>query len=130
MRTPAPKGRLGLSLAATAFLIASLFTYADTAMAATPAAGDLGPANGAQLAWDFAPVGPGVSSGGTIEFVCAPVYCDSFALNVVLPAPDGQFYSNHTAHLTITYTWQSTAANDMDVFAFAPDGTESGPGTP
>src|SRR5713226_10771252 len=130
MRTPATIGRFGLSLAVTALLIASLFTYADSAAAATPASGDLGPASGAQLAWDFAPVGPGVSSGGTIEFVCAPVYCDSYQLTVALPQPDQQFYLTHKATLHIDYTWTSTGPDDMDVFAFAPDGTESGPGSP
>src|SRR5437868_683342 len=108
MRMPSQRGRFGLSLAATGLLVASLFTYADTALAATPVSGDLGPANGAQIAWDFAAVGPGVSSGGTVEFVCAPVYCDPFTLNLTLPAPDATFYVDHKATLTITYTWTST----------------------
>src|SRR5437762_6667396 len=130
MRMPSQRDRFGLSLAATGFLVASLFTYADAALAATPVSGDFGPANGAQIAWDFAPVGPGVSAGGTVEFVCAPVYCDPFTLNLTLPAPDATFYVDHKATLTITYTWTSAQPDDMDVFAFSPDGTESGPGSP
>ncbi|HLY94569.1 MAG TPA: Ig-like domain-containing protein [Gaiellaceae bacterium] len=100
------------------------------ANAATPSAGAIGPASGSSTAWDFAPVGPGVSSGGTIESVCAPVYCDSYQLTVSLPQPDDQFYLTHKATLHIDYTWNSTGPDDMDVFAFAPDGTESGPGNP
>jgi hypothetical protein len=100
------------------------------ATAATPSEGAIGPASGSSTAWDFAAVGPGVSSGGTIEFLCAPVYCDSYQLTVSLPQPDQQFYLTHKAILHIDYTWTSTGPDDMDVFAFAPDGTESGPGSP
>ncbi|TMD10512.1 MAG: hypothetical protein E6J02_00750 [Chloroflexi bacterium] len=103
---------------------------ASPGQAASPSSGSVGPASGSAIAVDFAPVGPGVSSGGTIESHCAPVYCDGFNLTVALPQPDGQFYSSHVASLQIVYTWNSTLQNDMDVFAFAPDGTESGPGTP
>jgi predicted heme/steroid binding protein len=98
--------------------------------AATPASGTVGPANGSTTAWDFAAVGPGVSSGGTIEFVCPPAYCDSYTLNVALPSDDATFYATHSATLELTYTWNSTGPDDMDIFAFAPDGTESGPGSP
>src|SRR3954447_10712860 len=98
--------------------------------AATPASGTVGPANGSTTAWNFAAVGPGASSGGTVEFVCPPVTCDAYTLNVVLPAADTAFYTNHIATLTLTYTWTSTGPDDMDIFAFAPDGTESGPGSP
>jgi hypothetical protein len=100
------------------------------ATAATPTEGTIGPTSGSSTAWDFASVGPGVSSGGTIEFLCAPVYCDSYQLNVALPQQDQQFYLTHKAILHIAYTWTSTGPDDMDVFAFAPDGTESGPGSP
>src|SRR5260370_19477466 len=100
------------------------------ATAATPSGGTIGPTSGSSTAWDFAPVGPGVSSGGTIEFLCAPVYCDSYQLTVALPQPDQQFYLTHKATLHIDYTWTSSGPDDMDVFAFAPDGTESGPGSP
>src|SRR5258708_26862178 len=100
------------------------------ATAATPSEGTIGPTSGSNTAWDFAPVGPGVSSGGTVEFLCAPVYCDSYQLTVALPQPDEQFYLTHKAILHAEYTWTSTGPDDMDVFAFAPDGTESGPGNP
>ncbi len=98
--------------------------------AATPPSGTLGPTNGAVIEWDFASVGPGVSSGGTVESLCAPVYCDGFELTIALPQPDADFYTNHIAKLTITYTWTSALPTDLDLFVFAPDGTESGPGTP
>src|SRR5207237_10227494 len=102
------------------------------ATAAIPVAGTVGPASASNPAWDFAPVGPGVSSGGTTETtgVCAPVYCDAYQLTVALPEADQQFYLTHKATLTIDYTWTSAGPDDMDVFAFAPDGTESGPGSP
>jgi Big-like domain-containing protein/BNR/Asp-box repeat protein len=120
--------RLGMLLAT---LVASLVVLASgSATAATPTSGGIGPASGSSTAWDFAAVGPGVSSGGTIEAVCAPVYCDSYQLTVTLPESDALFYQTHKATLHIDYTWSSSTANDMDVFAFAPDGTESGPGNP
>jgi len=102
------------------------------AIAAIPAEGAIGPTSGSAAAWDFAPVGPGVSLGGTTETTgaCAPVYCDAYALTVTLPEADQQFYLTHKATLTINYTWTSSGPDDMDVFAFAPDGTESGPGSP
>ncbi|MEP7360743.1 MAG: hypothetical protein ABI744_04105 [Chloroflexota bacterium] len=99
-------------------------------VAATPTGGGVGPSNGSTTAWDFAAVGPGVSSGGTIEFVCPPALCDAYTLNVSLPSADSTFYTTHIATLTLTYTWNSTGPDDMDIFAFAPDGTESGPGSP
>jgi hypothetical protein len=120
--------RAGLLAMVVAILLP--FALAGGGSAATPSEATIGPASGSSTAWDFAPVGPGVSLGGTIEFVCAPVYCDSFQLDVVLPQPDEQFYLTHKATLTVDYTWTSSGPDDMDVFAFAPDGTESGPGAP
>jgi len=128
VRRPA-RPSVGLPLSVSIALMAWLVS-ASIAGGATPTGATVGPASGSQTAWDFAPVGPGVSSGGTVEFACAPVYCDPFALDVQLPSADQTFYVDHVATLTITYTWNSTVANDMDVFAFAPDGTESGPGSP
>src|SRR5207248_973463 len=115
-----------------AFLVALVVALliGGSAPAARPRNGTIGPSSGSSTAWDFAPVGPGVSSGGTIEFLCAPAYCDSYQLTVALPQPDQQFYLTHKATLHIDYTWTSTGPDDMDVFAFAPDGTESGPGSP
>ena len=75
--------------------------FAGGGTAATPSEGTIGPASGSSTAWDFAPVGPGVSSGGTVESLCAPVYCDSYQLTVSLPQPDGQFYLTHAATLHI-----------------------------
>jgi hypothetical protein len=115
--------------AATVALLACLLTVLP-AVAATPTSGGVGPSSGSNTAWDFGAVGPGVSSGGTIEFVCPPLYCDAYTLNVSLPSADATFYADHIATLTIDYTWNSTGPDDMDVFAFAPDGTESGPGSP
>jgi len=125
------KSRLswGVLLAALVSTLLMLLV-GGAATAATPSAGTIGPASGSSTAWDFAAVGPGVSSGGTIEAVCAPVYCDSYQLTVALPQQDQQFYLTHSATLHIDYTWTSTGPDDMDVFAFAPDGTESGPGNP
>jgi hypothetical protein len=119
----------GVLLAASVVALVALLGGA-AATAATPIEGTVGPTSGSSTAWDFAPVGPGVSSGGTIEFLCAPVYCDSYQLTVALPQSDQQFYLTHKATLHIDYTWTSTGPDDMDVFAFAPDGTESGPGSP
>src|SRR5437762_2866148 len=129
LRSARRRSPLGLPFVVAAFLLASVMGP-STVGGATPASGVVGPASGSTLAWDFAPVGPGVAAGGTVEFLCAPVYCDAFTLDVQLPAADQTFYRDHVATLTITYTWQSTVADDMDVFAFAPDGTESGPGSP
>src|SRR5713226_176392 len=121
----------GLGLAAVAAVLFGISLVGGSAgRAATPADGTVGPVSGSSTSWDFAPVGPGVSSGGTIEFLCAPLYCDSYTLHLALPEADGQFYATHKATLTIDYTWTSTQPDDMDVFAFAPDGTESGPGSP
>jgi Bacterial Ig-like domain/BNR/Asp-box repeat len=121
--------RGALIAASGAALFALLLGGAATA--ATPSGGAVGPASGSSTAWDFAAVGPGVSSGGTIEsVVCPPVYCDSYQLTVALPQQDQQFYLTHVATLHIDYTWNSTGPDDMDLFAFAPDGTESGPGSP
>jgi hypothetical protein len=123
--------RFGTAVAAVlASLALAGLLLGGAATAATPTAGTIGPASGSSTAWDFAPVGPGVSSGGTIEFLCAPAYCDSYQLTVGLPEPDQQFYLTHKATLHIEYTWTSTGPDDMDLFAFAPDGTESGPGSP
>src|SRR5438552_15129543 len=119
----------GVLLAASVAALAALLV-GGAATASTPSAGAIGPASGSSTAWDFAPVGPGASSGGTIEFRCAPVYCDSYDLTVSLPQPDQEFYLTHKAILHIEYTWTSAGPDDMDVFAFAPDGTESGPGNP
>ena len=119
-----------IAVIATLLGIITITVGSVSATAATPAAGVVGPASGSSLAWDFAPVGPGVSSAGTIESACLPNYCDPFTLTVHLPESDSTFYATHQATLRIDYTWTSTSANDMDVFAFAPDGTESGPGTP
>jgi hypothetical protein len=119
----------GVLLAASVVALVALLGGA-AATAATPIEGTVGPTSGSSTAWDFASVGPGVSSGGTIEFLCAPVYCDSYQLTVALPQSDQQFYLTHKATLHIDYTWTSTGPDDMDVFAFAPDGTESGPGSP
>lgn len=119
----------GLSVAALVGAVAALLLVTG-ASASTPSAGAVGPASGSSTTWDFAPVGPGVSSGGTVESLCAPVYCDSYQLTVSLPQADQQFYLTHIATLHIDYTWNSTGPDDMDVFAFAPDGTESGPGNP
>ena len=128
MLAPLSRGALVVVLAA---LLVPLF-LGGSATAATPTEGVIGPGSGSNTAWDFALVGPGVSAGGTTETTneCVPVYCDAYALTVTLPDTDPQFYLTHKATLTINYTWTSTGPDDMDVFAFAPDGTESGPGSP
>lgn len=125
--------RLGLPrpLLILAILVCLQLVGISSVNAATPSSGSVGPSNGSTNAWDFAAVGPGVSSGGTAETVaCPPVYCDAYTLNVALPAADATFYTNHVATLTLNYTWNSTGPDDLDIFAFAPDGTESGPGSP
>jgi hypothetical protein len=127
MRDRVSRGAVVAALVAVAAL---LLVTAGSGTAATPSAGVIGPSSGSSTSWDFAAVGPGVSSGGTIEFLCAPVYCDSYQLALSLPEADQEFYLTHKATLHIDYTWSSSGPDDMDVFAFAPDGTESGPGTP
>jgi hypothetical protein len=117
-------------MSALPLAVLSIALIALPTLAATPSNGGVGPASGSSTAWDFAAVGPGVSSGGTIEFVCPPQYCDSYTLNVSLPSADSTFYLTHRANLHLVYTWTSTGPDDMDIFAFAPDGTESGPGSP
>ena len=102
----------GVLLAASVIALAALLVGA-AATAATPIEGTVGPASGSSTAWDFGPVGPGVSSGGTIEFLCAPVYCDSFELTVSLPAQDQEFYLTHKAILHIDYTWTSSQPCSM-----------------
>jgi hypothetical protein len=125
------KVRVSRGVLFAAYLVAAAaLLVGGAASAATPTDGTVGPASGSSTAWDFAPVGPGVASGGTVEAVCAPVYCDSYQLTVGLPQADQQFYLTHKAILHIDYTWTSTGPDDMDLFAFAPDGTESGPGSP
>ena len=99
--------------------------------ASTPVSGTVGPTDGSQAAWDFAPVA-GAGLGGTpIEVACAPGECDKFALTVKLPEADATFYRTHIATLKIHYTWTSSTPTDLDVFAFDPQGNESaGPGKP
>ncbi len=63
MLAPLSRGALVLVLAA---LFVPLF-LGGAAIAATPSEGTIGPAGGSSTAWDFAPVGPGVSAGGTTE---------------------------------------------------------------
>ena len=62
---------------ALAAFVAALFVpmlLSGGAIAAIPAEGAIGPTSGSAAAWDFAPVGPGVSLGGTTETTgaCAP----------------------------------------------------------
>src|SRR5205085_4973984 len=101
----------GVLLAASVIALVTLLV-GGAATAATPTEGTIGPASGSSTAWDFGPVGPGVSSGGTVEFLCAPVYCDSYQLTVSLPAQDQEFYLTHKATLHIDYTWTSTGPDD------------------
>src|SRR5947209_20458109 len=102
------KGRVsrGMLLAALVGALVALL-LGGAATAATPSSGTIGPSSGSSTAWDFAAVGPGVSSGGTIESLCAPVYCDSYQLTVALPDADQSFYLYHKADLHIEYTWTS-----------------------
>jgi hypothetical protein len=122
--------RLSAAITAASTALILMVALAPSALASTPSSGSVGPASGSHTAWNFAPVGPGVSSGGTIESACVPTICDPYTLTVHLPSADGTFYAHHAARLHLVYTWTSTQPNDMDVFAFAPDGTESGPGSP
>jgi len=102
------------------------------AWAATPASGQVGPANGSTATTDFAPVA-GVSVGGTPTqgVVCLPPDCDSYDVKVVLPAPDDDFYLGHNATLSLHYSWTSPVMNDMDVHLIDPKGNDAaGPGDP
>ncbi|HEV3231361.1 MAG TPA: hypothetical protein VG245_03815, partial [Candidatus Dormibacteraeota bacterium] len=101
------------------------------ATASTPSSGVISGA--APTIWDFGPVEgvTGVSNvTGPVGQQCPPVLCDNYDLTVVLPQADTTFYATHTATMLIKYTWNSTLPTDMDIFAYAPDGTQSGPGNP
>ncbi|MBJ7607841.1 MAG: hypothetical protein JF887_00205 [Candidatus Dormibacteraeota bacterium] len=122
---------LGVGAAGLIFLAANAVPGFTTGVrAAGPA---VGPTNGSSISHTFNAVGPGASSGGTpVEQVCPPVYCDNFDFNVALPSADTTFYQSNKATLSVHYTWPTPTSgmNDMDVFAFDPAGTESGPGNP
>jgi hypothetical protein len=123
--------------AAVAPLVATPLPGAAQVNGASPANGSIGPANGSSTSWDFDPIlGAGV--GGTpIEVVCAPVQCSKFDLKINLPKPDSDFYQHYIAVLTFRCSWTSpvgdssvSAGDDVDCFAFSPNGAESGPGDP
>lgn len=97
--------------------------------AATPPSGSISSTSG-PVSVDFAPVIAGTVVNEGVQDICPPGVCDNFDLKVVLPAPAATFYQSNTAKLTIKYTWNSTVATDLDVFAVSPNGADHGPGSP
>lgn len=129
--------RTGRSLAAVrllaaAFLLLSFLQLGRSVRAATPASGQVSQTS-PQASWDFAAVAQSSPVGGSgLEQTCMAPYCDNYDLTVSLPS---DFYtSNPTTQVTllIHYTWtpDTTVGTDMDVYAFDPNGNESGPGSP
>ncbi len=100
----------------------------SAASAATPPSGSI--SSGSTVTLDFGPVAAGTAVNEGIQNQCPPVLCDNFDLTVVLPAAAATFYQTNTATLTIKYTWTSTVATDLDVFAISPAGADHGPGSP
>lgn len=118
--------RLARNLVFVGFVLASCLTLL---FAATPPSGTISGSSG-PVAWDFAPVVAGTVVNEGVQDVCPPGICDNYDLTLVLPAPASTFYQTMTAQLTITYTWNSTAPTDLDVFAISPNAADHGPGSP
>ena len=99
------------------------------AHAATPAAGTISPTSGS-VSTDFAPVVAGTFTNVGVQDICPPGICDNFDLRISLPAPAATYYATNTVKVTIKYTWTSTVATDLDVFAISPHAADHGPGSP
>lgn len=126
MRPPLPLRLLVI----VAVVLLSLATSGARLHAATPAAGTID--GSAPVSWDFAPVGGGTVVNVGIQDVCPPLLCDNYDLTVVLPnnTAAATFYQTETASLTIQYSWNSSVATDLDIFAISPNSAEHGPGSP
>ena len=111
------------------FLLTLAVLAGRGARAATPAAGTLGPGS-APLSVDFAPVVAGTVTNVGIQDLCPPGICDNFDLTIALPTTAAIYYATNTVKVTIKYTWTSTVATDLDVFAISPRGADHGPGSP
>lgn len=102
--------------------------------AAEPTSGAV--TQGTSFSWHFdRVVQSSPLAGSGIEATCptSPAggttagYCDNFDLTV-----DTTGQGTQAAKLKVDYTWTppTPAPTDMDVYAFSPDGTEYGPGSP
>lgn len=111
------------------FSLAAWVAFAlSTTHGANPASGSI--SAGATNTLDFAAVAGGTVTNVGIQDVCPPAMCDNYDLTIVLPAPAATFYQTNTAKLSIKYTWTSSVATDLDVFAISPRGSDYGPGSP
>lgn len=111
------------------FSLAAWVAFAlSTTHGANPASGSI--SAGATNTVDFAAIAGGTVTNVGIQDVCPPAMCDNYDLTIVLPAPAATFYQTNTAKLSIKYTWTSSVATDLDVFAISPRASDYGPGSP
>jgi hypothetical protein len=82
------------------------------------------------VSWDFGPVVAGTVTNVGIQDTCPPGMCDNHDLTIALPAPAATFYQTNTVQVTLKYTWNSTVATDLDIFAISPNAADHGPGSP
>jgi hypothetical protein len=108
--------------------VAAAIAVNDT-RAATPPSGSVSTASGT-VSWSYGAVVAGTVVDTGVEDICPPGVCDNFDLTVSLPQPAATFYQTNTATLTLTLSWTSTVASDLDLFAYAPNGAKYGPGSP
>ena len=111
-----------------ALAVAALL-FAVSANAATPPGGSISSTSG-PVSWTYAPVVAGTVVDTGVEDFCPPGPCDEYALALALPSPASTFYVTYTATLSIHYSWTSTVATDLDIFAYGPNGAKYGPGSP
>jgi hypothetical protein len=114
---------------AGAIVVALTILPTRVGKAASPASGSISNTSGT-VSWDFGPVAGGTVVNTGVQDICPPGLCDNYDLRVVLPSPAATFYQTMTAKLTFTYTWTSTVATDLDIFAISPNGADHGPGSP
>jgi len=121
-----------LRLLAAVSLLLVFAEASHVVRAATPSSGQVTQAQ-PQTSWDFAPVAQSSPVAGTgLEQTCPAGFCDNYDLTMGLPS---NFYAsnpNTQVTLLIHYTWHPdpTVGTDMDIYAFDPNGNESGPGSP
>jgi hypothetical protein len=82
------------------------------------------------VSWDFGPVVAGTVTNVGIQDTCPTGVCDNHDLTIALPAPAATFYQTNTVQVTLKYTWNSTVATDLDIFAISPNAADHGPGSP
>ncbi|GAC1327095.1 MAG: hypothetical protein NVSMB17_00680 [Candidatus Dormibacteria bacterium] len=127
----------GVAIAA----LLSLLSAALGSLQALPArASDPTASPGHAATVNFDRLGPGVNpQPGVVDVACPPPpLCSERVINVdlgVAPSALLAFYRDHDVTLHVHYEFAAATANpggqdDMDIYAFDPQGVETGPGSP